>query len=233
MFPLLPPVNGSPLFDADPLAAKTLNIESLSLPYRLDSIKGEPSGLLTKPSDVLGSALNEDTHLLALTISEDSDLYQWANTSVYHSLLPDLNVKDLTLGRGGVVPEVSTLLLLPLAFLLLSTRRKRSGHMKTQSPPLNAEYLFYFFLDENNCDALVGDLEGRYRLIHKRFGKRRADFWYWKETIRSAGPIVWAWARKISIKPLAALVAWAAAKGILGHDSWLAALVETWRRIRS
>ena len=99
-------------------------------------------------------------------------------------------------------------------------------------PPLNAEYLF-FFLDPQNCDALVGDLEERYKLIHNKFGKRRADFWYWTQAILSVGQIAWAWTRKVALKPVIGVIAWAVAKGILGHDSRLAALVEVWRRIRS
>ena len=100
-------------------------------------------------------------------------------------------------------------------------------------PPLNAEFLFYLFMTPQNCDALVGDLEERYKLIHKRFGRRRANFWYWTQTVSSLGPIVWAWAKKVVMKPAIAFAGWAVAKGLVGHDSWLAALVELWRRVRS
>jgi hypothetical protein len=101
------------------------------------------------------------------------------------------------------------------------------------APPLNAELLFYLFLDPQNCDAIVGDLEERYKLIHKKFGQRRANFWYWTMAIRSVGPIAWAWAKKSFAKPFVAVAGWAIAKGLVGHDSWLAAVVELWRRIRS
>jgi hypothetical protein len=101
------------------------------------------------------------------------------------------------------------------------------------SPPLNAEFLFYLFMTPQNCDALVGDLEERFKLIHKRFGRRRANFWYWTQTVMSIWPIAWAWAKKASLKPIVAVVGWAVAKGLLGHDSWLAALVELWKRVRS
>jgi hypothetical protein len=83
-------------------------------------------------------------------------------------------------------------------------------------PPLNAEFLFYLFMTSQNCDALVGDLEERYKLIRKKFGKRRADFWYWTMAVRSLGPIVWA-----------------AAKGTVKRLSGLTTLVELYRRIRS
>ena len=53
------------------------------------------------------------------------------------------------------------------------------------------------------------------------------------KTVSSLGPIVWAWAKKMVLKPVLALVGWAVAKGLVGHDSWLAALVELWKRVRS
>jgi len=99
--------------------------------------------------------------------------------------------------------------------------------------PKKAEFLFYLFMAPQNCDALVGDLAERYKLIYKKFGRRRADFWYWTQTAMSLGPIVWAWAKKVILKPVIAVVGWAVARGLLAHDSWLAALVELYRKIRS
>jgi hypothetical protein len=81
--------------------------------------------------------------------------------------------------------------------------------------PKNAEFLFYLFLDPQNCDALVGDLEERYRLIREKFGRRRANFWYWTQALQSVGPIVWAWGKR-TLRTL----------------SGIAALVEFYRRIR-
>jgi hypothetical protein len=86
---------------------------------------------------------------------------------------------------------------------------------KPSRPPLNAEFLFYLFLNQSNCDALVGDLEERYKLIRKKFGARRANFWYWVQVLTSVGPIIWA-----------------ATKRLLRAVSGVAALVEVWRRIR-
>jgi hypothetical protein len=102
-----------------------------------------------------------------------------------------------------------------------------------KKPPETAEYVFYLFMTPQNCDALVGDLEERYKLIYKKFGRRRANFWYWTQTVISVGPIVWAWAKKVSLKPVIGLVTWAVARGLLGHDSWLAALVDLWKKVRS
>jgi hypothetical protein len=82
-------------------------------------------------------------------------------------------------------------------------------------PPTNAEFLFYIFLSPENCDALVGDLQERYRIIRKKFGARRANFWYWVQVITSVGPI-----------------AWAATKKLVKAVSGVAALAEVWRRTR-
>jgi hypothetical protein len=93
------------------------------------------------------------------------------------------------------------------------SRRNTSGSVH---PPLNAAFLLYLFYDAKNCDALVGDLEERYKFIRKKFGAHRANFWYWVQVITSVGPI-----------------AWAATKKLLKAVSGVAALVEVWRRIRS
>jgi hypothetical protein len=99
-------------------------------------------------------------------------------------------------------------------------------------PPLDAEFLFYLFLEPQNCDALVGDLEERYRRIHDKFGGRRANFWYWTQAIRSVAPIAWAWIRKAALKPVVGVIAWAAAKHWLKDGSWLVMVAELWKRIR-
>ena len=114
--------------------------------------------------------------------------------------------------------------------IILPMIRRGGGH--TGRPPTTAEFLFYLFLDAANCDAIVGDLEERYPLIRSKFGKRRANFWYWTQAIRSVGPVAWAWAKRLLLKPIIAVIAWAVAKGIIGHDSWVAAVVEVWKRIR-
>jgi len=100
-------------------------------------------------------------------------------------------------------------------------------------PPVNAEFLFYLFLDACKCHALVGDLEERYKLIYAKFGARRANFWYWTQALRSVGPIVWTWAKKAALKPVLGIITWTVAKGLVGHESWLAALLEIWKGIRS
>jgi len=118
--------------------------------------------------------------------------------------------------------------------LFRRTIRKQSGRgVSVPAPPINAKFLFFLFLDAKNCDATVGDLEERYRIVQREFGRLRANLWYWKEALHSVGPIVVTWARKKAMKSVAAVAAWALAKGLIGHDGWLAVLVEWLKKVRS
>ena len=119
-----------------------------------------------------------------------------------------------------------------LAILVVVYKIFRQGSEK-RNPPLNAVFLFYLFMTRQNCDAIVGDLEQRYRIIHEKFGRRRANFWFWTQTVMSVGSVVWAGGKKVSVKPVGALIAWALARGILDHDSWVTALVDFWKKVRS
>jgi hypothetical protein len=113
-------------------------------------------------------------------------------------------------------------------------RRAFTPHSGAGTPvPINAAFLFYIFLDAKSGDALLGDLQERYSLIHKTFGRRRANFWYWIQAVRSVGPIAWLWCKKALLKPAIGVMAWAVANGFVKHDSWLATLVEVWRKVRS
>lgn len=90
------------------------------------------------------------------------------------------------------------------------------GSRRRTRAPISAEFLFYLFLEGQKCDALVGDLEERYRLISRRFGQRRAGLWYWTQALRSIVPVVLALAGRT-----------------LRRLFGLAALVEMYRRLRS
>jgi hypothetical protein len=91
--------------------------------------------------------------------------------------------------------------------LFAPTGRRRKG-----CPPINAEFLFYLFMTPQNCDAIVGDFEERYKIIYGKFGRRRANFWYWLQVVISLRPIIATAMKKLS---------------------GLAALIEAYRRIRS
>src|SRR5690348_16686499 len=44
-------------------------------------------------------------------------------------------------------------------------------------PPFEAEYVLYLILGKEERAAVIGDLVEEYRLILRRFGRRRANIW--------------------------------------------------------
>lgn len=57
-------------------------------------------------------------------------------------------------------------------------------------PPFNAEYLLYLLVGTADRDILIGDLIEGYSQIRKRFNKRRADLWFYKQVIGSLFPLL-------------------------------------------
>ena len=80
-----------------------------------------------------------------------------------------------------------------------------------RNPPVSGEYLLYLFLSKKDSEAVAGDLEERWRKIKKKFGVRRANFWYWTQVVRSLWPFGVAAAKRVS--------------GLL-------AVIEAWRKLR-
>ena len=101
-----------------------------------------------------------------------------------------------------------------------------------EKPPRNAKFLFSLFLDAKTCDALVGDLEERFKIVLKEFSPGKAKFWYWTMALRSVGPIVWDWGKKVVAKANKPVVVWLVGHGILHPDAWLAFVTEWLKRIR-
>jgi hypothetical protein len=94
-------------------------------------------------------------------------------------------------------------------------------------------WLTFSRVDINPQHAPIGDLKEQYELIFDESGPHKAKLWYWKQALWSVGPIFWARAKKICVKPIIGLVTWMVGKGIFGHDSWLATLVEFVKKIVS
>lgn len=72
-----------------------------------------------------------------------------------------------------------------------SLRTKTEGEANKLRPPLNAEYLLYFFLRQNEREPVIGDLIEEYDCLVQKFTKRRADLWYYKQVINSLFPLLW------------------------------------------
>ncbi|HWN08349.1 MAG TPA: hypothetical protein VNO50_03605 [Pyrinomonadaceae bacterium] len=56
-------------------------------------------------------------------------------------------------------------------------------------PPLNAEYILYLFLGKEERDEVIGDLIESYGHVLRRFSKRHADIWFYKQVVGSVLPL--------------------------------------------
>jgi hypothetical protein len=100
-----------------------------------------------------------------------------------------------------------------------------------QTPPDSASFLFYLFMPYVKADAIVGDLEEGHSKLSKKFGRRRANFWYYFQTFISLRPIVLQALKKSLMKPVIAAITWAVGSGLIKHDGWLAAVVEFFKKV--
>jgi hypothetical protein len=135
--------------------------------------------------------------------------------------------------KGVVVSPDNFLIVLAVLALVGGISFARSLRCRHSRPPVDAKYFLQFLMTHDNCEAILGDLQEQYEAIYSKGGLIQANLWYWTQVIRSVGPIALAWGKKAMMRPVIGVAAWAVAKGFVGHDSWLAALVELWKRIRS
>jgi hypothetical protein len=56
-------------------------------------------------------------------------------------------------------------------------------------PPLKAEYLLFLFLGKEERDIVIGDLVECYSRVVRKFGKRRGDWWFYKQVAGSLWPL--------------------------------------------
>jgi hypothetical protein len=62
---------------------------------------------------------------------------------------------------------------------------------ETTHVPASGEFLLRLFLSQQERCYLPGDLEEEYKTVmFPRFGKWRADLWYWGQVFRTVGPLV-------------------------------------------
>lgn len=76
-----------------------------------------------------------------------------------------------------------------LLFIVGLVFRPTGNDKSLPRPPLNAEYLLYFVLPRDDREVVIGDLLESYGRLLRRFSKRRADFWYYKEVVASMFPL--------------------------------------------
>lgn len=57
-------------------------------------------------------------------------------------------------------------------------------------PPVNATYMLFLLLGRVEREVVIGDLVEEYAQIIERFGKFRADIWFYRQVIGSLWPLL-------------------------------------------
>ena len=77
-----------------------------------------------------------------------------------------------------------------VSLLRLTSIYSYARNPASNRPPLNAEYVLYLLLRNGEREAVIGDLVECYGQILRRFNKRRADVWFYKQVIGSLWPLL-------------------------------------------
>jgi hypothetical protein len=57
-------------------------------------------------------------------------------------------------------------------------------------PPINAEYVLHLVLGKEEREVVIGDLVEEYCYVIRRFGRKHADIWFYKQVIVSVWPFL-------------------------------------------
>lgn len=57
-------------------------------------------------------------------------------------------------------------------------------------PPINAEYVLYLLFRKDEREVAIGDLIEEYDQVLRRFDRRRADIWFYKQVAGSLFPLL-------------------------------------------
>ena len=67
---------------------------------------------------------------------------------------------------------------------------KTESNLEKEAPSVNAILILHLLLNDDEAEALSGDLHERYAKKSIRLGKRRADVWLWSQVLRSIWPLL-------------------------------------------
>lgn len=110
-----------------------------------------------------------------------------------------LNVLNEMLGSGVFTSEEIEAVRdgkIAIQDIQIGARIKReSQRIESQSavsvePPKSAEYLAYLFLPKTDRETLLGDLTEEYPSVVEKFGRRGAQFYFYKQVVWSIWPLV-------------------------------------------
>jgi hypothetical protein len=74
---------------------------------------------------------------------------------------------------------------------LANARKERA------TPPVLAELFISFLAPKNSAQALLGDLQEMFEKNAERYGAKQARWKYWIEVVRSFGPLLWQWLKRV------------------------------------
>jgi hypothetical protein len=116
------------------------------------------------------------------------------SVALHQERLHDLEVKlpslDLATGNeilDGIKVEVKTTLQPQIRAVSEYLRQMQLAYSR---PPFKAEYLLHLILPKEERAPVIGDLIEEYRYIQRRFGRRHANIWFYKQVITSVWPFV-------------------------------------------
>jgi hypothetical protein len=69
------------------------------------------------------------------------------------------------------------------------TNYLRQMALDNSRPPFDAEFMLHLSLGKEERAAVIGDLVEEYRLMLRRFGRRRANIWFYKQVAGSVWPL--------------------------------------------
>jgi hypothetical protein len=97
--------------------------------------------------------------------------------------------------KSQIPRELGWLLILFFVMVISSKSRRTPDEIEnlgsaTSRPPANAEYLLHLVLQKEERDAVIGDLNEEYGYILNRFGRPRADIWFYKQVFQSVWPFL-------------------------------------------
>lgn len=92
---------------------------------------------------------------------------------------------------------------------------------RPHNPPRLAQIALCFILRRQDQDAIMADLDEMFQKRVTQFGPRVAWCWYWGETLRSIGPLVWS--------ALTKLLKWGFGTILVKIVWWVIEMVRRWK----
>src|SRR5262249_10907529 len=107
---------------------------------------------------------------------------------------PEIHKILIALERTAHKPQASAIVVTELKaslYEILTQEFQASLAEQANSPPSIAEFLLTALATTRTAEAMIGDLNERFRDERKKFGRSRAIRLYWARALRSLWPLLW------------------------------------------